>query len=134
MWKVFDCSRSKCVELHSYNRCIVIRGFVYPLGFFDIFPKREVVLQFSDICRTKSQYSKVGCHYIIFTKQTRFRFLDHFDRSEELFDVLTSIANKNNHLESKSEKSYKSMMRSFWIVMGVFFLLALLSGVIAAFF
>ncbi len=132
-YSIFDCSRSKSIELHSYNKSLVIRGFIYPKGFFDILPKKQVTLQYSDICHTMSSYSRGGTYFTIFTHDSKFRFVEHFDRADELFTVLTSIANKNDHPESESEKTYNSMMRVYWIVFGVFFLLALLSGVIAIF-
>jgi len=100
------------------------------MGFFDVLPKKQVALKYSDICRSKLHHSKGSVYYTIFTHDSKFRFMEHFDRAEELFNVLTSIADKNNHSESKSERSYKTANRLLWTAVGVLMLSGLIYVVI----
>ncbi|MDF1870515.1 MAG: hypothetical protein P1U30_09010, partial [Phycisphaerales bacterium] len=39
-YSIFDCTRSKSIELYSYDKRLVIHGFIYPKSFVDIMPKR----------------------------------------------------------------------------------------------
>lgn len=130
-YKCFDCSRSKKIELYSNERLIALYGFVYPLGFYDILPKKFVELQYSDIRGVKRTNKNGTTYFTVFTQVSKFRFMGHFDRSEELYRVLGSISVKNNHPQSESEKAYALMSRIYWIGLGAMFGIAILLILIA---
>lgn len=133
-YKIFDCSRSKKIELYGDNETLIVYGFIYPLGFFDIAPKKQVILQYSDICGTTTMTRRGVTSYTIYTHDSQFRFLDHIDRSMELFSLLTSMADQNNHPESKSQKSSRMMIRGLWISVGVLVVLAFLYALVTEIF
>lgn len=134
LYKYYDCSRSKKIELFRHCKALAIHGFVYPKGFFDIWPKKKVVLQYSDICEVKQTSYKGTVYYLVFTHDSKFRFFEHLYRSDELYDVLRSIADENDHPQSRSEKSHASAIRALWIATALVIFLSLSFAAIVTYF
>lgn len=64
--------RKRSVNIDHGARTITLRNFVYPVRFFDILPKREVVIDFDDlvsISTTSNRHVTLG---YFFTTKSRF--------------------------------------------------------------
>lgn len=133
-YRFFDCSRSKKVELYSQNKTLIVFGFSYPLGFFDIFQKKKVVLRYLDICAIEVSTYKGSKYYTVFTHDSKFRFMEHFDESNELYTALAAMSAFNNHPPSESERSHASVERAKWISVSVEIILATIYAIYVIYF
>lgn len=105
----------------DYDQCVVVlRHMVYPVRFWDVLPKSEARIPFSEIRGVEVMHGNALSSFIIHTTRSRFVFSEHFENADGLVSRLESIATGNPEL---------SPFRRFHIVV-----MTLTAGVIAGAF
>lgn len=87
----------RVVTVDTDQRMVHLEHFVYPVGFFDVVPKRSVSIPFAEILSVanhSSTYFKV--HHVrasmVYTRESRFVISEYYEGFEQLKDQLISVA------------------------------------------
>ena len=108
---VFVRAGHKRIEVDFVSEHIRLFGYRYPLSFWDVWSKKFVEIPFHEIIFVERPYqghSSVGS-VDVYTKQSRFCFLESTERHTELEMVLDGICSLNPELYRRKRK------RNVWI-------------------
>jgi hypothetical protein len=89
--------RKRVVEFDFDLQELRLAYAVYPLSFFDIWRKKEVVIPFRQIrtVHRLPRYKGMWEHVYVYTDKSWFTVSDYFERYDELMSILNELAGKS---------------------------------------
>lgn len=87
-------AKRRVIEIDMGRREFRLEQFVYPISFYDIKPKNQVVIQFDEVLgieRLRSHKSPWDS-FIVYTTESKFGFSDYFSETPRLIALIEEIA------------------------------------------
>ena len=103
---IYRRSKNKRVEVDFDLDVVRLYGFRYPLGFWDIGPKKLIELGFDDFLYVEYTSSKIES-VIVHTKQSKFYVMETLEKYSQLVSMLSGLGTEGEHEIEKRKRTRK---------------------------